>query len=55
MKPVIRYQSQLLYRKSYKPARVDSQFDPMQSGGRFRNLASVDSYPVDDCSRPTGR
>jgi hypothetical protein len=22
MKPVIRYQSQLLYRKSYKPARV---------------------------------
>lgn len=35
MRPVIRYQSQLLYRKSYKPIRV-IRIRPAKSGRLFR-------------------
>ena len=35
MKPVIRYQSQLLFRKSYKPARI-LRIRPNAKGATFR-------------------
>ena len=35
MKPVIRYQSQLLFRKSYKPARI-LRIRPAAKGVMFR-------------------
>jgi hypothetical protein len=38
MKPVIRYQSQLLYRKSYKPNRV-VRIRPAKPGRLFRPRA----------------
>jgi len=39
MKPVIRYQSQLLYRKSYKPERVIRIRPATKSSFTFRPLA----------------
>ena len=45
MKPVIRYQSQLLYRKSYKPVRV-IRLRP-DAKRRPNVIWRSDNYPVD--------
>jgi hypothetical protein len=48
MKPVIRYQSQLLFRKSYKPNRVIRvQPDPKAMRNRPQVFWRSDSFAID--------
>ena len=60
MRPVIRYQSQLLYRKSYKPSRVirirptaqpNVTFRPMRRFG-LKPQPELVSYSKGVCTRP---
>ena len=45
MKPVIRYQSQLLFRKSYKPKRVIRISPPPKPAMSFRPLNRFGAKP----------
>lgn len=54
MKPIVRYQSQLLFRKSYKPIRVvrirpsmkGRTFRPSRDGFRATNIKAKEYYDL---------